>query len=315
MTLGDFVLVNAYIMRLVQPLEMLGFALREIAQGVAFLRRLLDLMRQRTEMDPSDAQQATAGSGGELKFESVDFAYRPERQVLRGVSFIIPAGCTLAVVGESGAGKSSLIRLLFRLYEPDAGQIVLDGTPISQLSLSSLRSAIAVVPQDTLLLHDTIAANIAFGNVDATQAAVEDAARIANLSAFVNNLADGYDTLVGERGLKLSGGERQRVAIARAVLKRPRLLVFDEATSSLDSRSEREILRNLSDIAGSTTTLVIAHRLSTIVHANEIVVLRQGEIVERGAHADLVRHAGYYASLWQAQQGMRPHGHLHAESA
>jgi ABC-type transport system involved in Fe-S cluster assembly fused permease/ATPase subunit len=310
MTLGDFVLVNAYIMRLVQPLEMLGFALREIAQGVAFLRRLLDLMRQGTEADSPNAHESTAGCGGELKFESIDFAYRPERQILRGVSFVIPPGRTLAVVGDSGAGKSSLIRLLFRLYQPDSGRIVLDGTPISQLSLSALRSAIAVVPQDTLLLHDTIAANIAFGNVNATRAAVEEAARIANLCAFVNALPDGYDTLVGERGLKLSGGERQRVAIARAVLKRPRLFVFDEATSSLDSRSEREILRNLSDVATSATTLVIAHRLSTIVHADEIVVLRQGEIVERGAHADLVRRAGYYSCLWQAQQGMRAQGQL-----
>jgi ATP-binding cassette subfamily B protein len=314
MTLGDFVLVNAYITRLVQPLEMLGFALREIAQGVAFLRRLLDLLRERTEADCANARGSTAARCAELKFEAVDFAYRIDRPILRGVSFDIPGGRTLAVVGASGAGKSSLIRLLFRLYEPDSGRIVLDGTPISQLSLSALRSAIAVVPQDTLLLHDTIAANIAFGRADATPDDIHEAARVANLCAFVDCLPDGYDTLVGERGLKLSGGERQRVAIARAVIKRPRLFVFDEATSSLDSKSEREILRNLRDVAASRTTLVIAHRLSTIVHADEILVLHDGEIVERGAHADLVRRDGYYASLWRAQQ-VRAQGHVPAASS
>jgi ATP-binding cassette, subfamily B, heavy metal transporter len=273
-----------------------------VAQGLAFLGSLLNLFREHAEEGSTGERAASRATHGELVFEGVSFSYRQERPILRDVSFTVPAGRTVAVVGVSGAGKSSLIRLLFRLYEPDGGRILLDGAAISQMPLSAVRQAIAVVPQDTVLFHDTIANNIGFGRNGSTQEEIEEAARLANLHDFVKGLPEGYDTLVGERGLKLSGGERQRVAIARAALKRPRIFVFDEATSSLDSRTEREILRNLVDLASRSTTLVIAHRLSTVVHADEILVLDHGAIVERGAHAELRARDGYYASLWNAQQ-------------
>jgi ATP-binding cassette subfamily B protein len=218
------------------------------------------------------------------------------------VNFTLPAGKTLGVVGGSGAGKSTLVRLLVRLIEPDCGRILLDGTPTGDLPLSTVRQAIAVVPQDTVLFNETIGYNIAFGKAGSTQAEVEQAARLAHLHDFIMSLPEGYDTKVGERGVKLSGGEKQRVSIARAAIKRPRIYVFDEATSSLDSNTEREILRNLREISRFSTTLVIAHRLSTVVHADEIVVLEGGTIVERGSHAALLRQNGRYASLWDAQQ-------------
>jgi ABC-type transport system involved in Fe-S cluster assembly fused permease/ATPase subunit len=301
MTVGDFILVNTYVVRLAQPLEMLGSAVRDIAQGVAFLQNLLSLFREKVERDASHADQSQRIGDGALTFDNVRFCYRRQKSVLRNVSFSIPAGRTVAVVGVSGAGKSSLIRLLFRLYEPDAGRILLDGAPIAEMSLSAVRQAIAVVPQDTVLFHDTIAHNIAFGRFGASRGDIEEAARVANLHEFIVSLPEGYETVVGERGLKLSGGERQRVAIARAALKRPRIFVFDEATSSLDSRTEQEILHNLVALASRRTTLVIAHRLSTVVHADEILVLHQGAIVERGTHDELRKLNGQYAALWNAQ--------------
>jgi ATP-binding cassette subfamily B protein len=302
MSIGGFVLVNAYVARLVQPLEWLGHAVRDVAQGLAFLERMLALLRERAETDrvgPHSSPDEVA----DLAFEHVSLSYDGARPVLRDVSFRVPAGRTVAVVGASGCGKTSLIRLLCRLYEPDAGRILLDGMPIAGLPRSQVRRAIAVVPQDTVLFHDTIANNIGFGRAGASLGEITEAARVANLHEFILGLPDGYETLVGERGLKLSGGERQRIAIARAALKQPRVFVFDEATSSLDSRTEREILRNLLDVSRHCTSLVIAHRLATVVHADEIVVLEEGVVVERGTHDALLVRNGVYAALWQAQRG------------
>jgi ABC-type transport system involved in Fe-S cluster assembly fused permease/ATPase subunit len=301
MTIGEFVLINTYVVRLVQPLETLGFAARDIAQGVAFLGSMLSLLRQDTE--PGGASASTVASRcGDLAFENVSFSYNRQQPVLMNVSFSVPAGRTVAVVGVSGSGKSSLIRLLFRLYEPSSGRILLDGVPLAQLSPSLVRNSIAVVPQDTVLFHDTIGNNIGFGSEGASRTQIEEAARIANLHAAIIGMPEGYDTIVGDRGLKISGGERQRVAIARAALKRPKIFVFDEATSSLDTNTERDILKNLMHISTQSTTLIIAHRLSTVVHADQILVLHQGTIVERGTHQQLHRLGGYYAGLWDAQQ-------------
>jgi ABC-type transport system involved in Fe-S cluster assembly fused permease/ATPase subunit len=316
MSVGDFVLINAYVVRLAHPLETLGFAIRDIAQGLAFLRSMLALFREKTEQDKVATFRGESAMRGELTFADVSFGYHEGRAVLKNVSFTVPAGRTVAVVGVSGSGKSSLIRLLFRLYEPDNGHILLDRVPIIDMSLSDVRRSIAVVPQDTVLFHDTIAHNIRFGRSGATQSEIEEAARIANLHDFILRLPEQYETIVGERGLKLSGGERQRVAIARAALKRPRVMVFDEATSSLDSRTEGEILRNLVDLSSRCTTLVIAHRLSTVVHADEILVLHQGVIVEHGAHHELRALNGHYAALWSAQQsGASGQGELNASLA
>ena len=315
MTVGDFVLLNAYVIRLVQPLEMIGLAVRDSAQGLAFLESLLGLFRQQPEREGALTRPPGA-SRGELQFDRVCFSYHEARAVLQNVSFTVPAGKTVAVVGVSGSGKSSLIRLLFRLYEPNAGSILLDGTPIRDLALSALRQSIAVVPQDTVLFHDTIANNIGFGRAGATLQDIQEAARIAHLHELIMTLPDGYDTMVGERGLRLSGGERQRVAIARATLKKPKIFVFDEATSSLDTQTEREILRNLIELSTRSTTLVIAHRLSTIVHADEIIVLDRGAVRERGTHDQLCARNGAYAALWRAQQGgVSPREELPASSA
>jgi ABC-type transport system involved in Fe-S cluster assembly fused permease/ATPase subunit len=302
MTVGSFVLVNTYMLQVVRPVEMLGYAMQNLSQGMAFLGKMFEIYREKAEPPVGDIPPAGGGGAGRLDFEAVGVSYRSDRIILKDVNFALPAGKTLGVVGGSGAGKSTLVRLLVRLIEPDTGRILLDGVSIGDLPLNMVRQAIAVVPQDTVLFNDTIGYNIAFGKAGSTQAEVEHAARLAHLHDFIMSLPDGYDTKVGERGVKLSGGEKQRVSIARAAIKRPRIYVFDEATSSLDSNTEREILRNLREISRFSTTLVIAHRLSTVVHADEIVVLEGGTIVECGSHAALLRQNGRYASLWEAQQ-------------
>ena len=316
MTVGDFVLINTYVARLIQPLESMGMAARDVSQALAFLEKMLDMFREKPEVDVgerrADAATQTAGS---IAFENVTFSYKADRSTLKDVSFKVASGRTLGIVGSSGSGKTSIIRLLFRLYEPESGRILLDGMPIPEMPLVDLRSSIAVVPQDTVLFNDTIANNIAFGKIGATREEIEAAAKLAHLDHFIASMPDGYDTRVGERGLKLSGGEKQRVAIARAALKRPLIYVFDEATSSLDSRTEREILENLIDVAKTSTTVVIAHRLSTVAHADEIVVLDHGEIIERGTHTELVAAGGAYAALWRAQNSDRKVAQPVAESA
>lgn len=301
MTVGDFVLVNTYMLQLMRPVEMLGYAMQSCSQGLAMLEKLTQLFREAPEPPPRIPAGPVAGPGA-LEFDRVSLCYRKDRPVLRNVTFRIAPRRTLGIVGPSGSGKSTIVRLLTRLLEPDDGRILLDDMPISDLDLPHLRGAIAVVPQDTVLFNDTLAYNIAFGRARASFSDVQQAARVANLHEFILSLPDGYDTRVGERGFKLSGGERQRVSIARAILKSPRIYVFDEATSSLDSQTEQDILANLREIARHSSTLVIAHRLSTVLHADEIVVLEHGQIVERDSHTSLLRQNGRYAALWRAQQ-------------
>ncbi len=301
MTIGGFVLVNTYVLQLVRPLEMLGNAVQSCFQGFAMLEKLTRLFREAPERAPRVSVNPSSGPGT-VEFDHVSASYRKGRSVLRDARFRIDPRRTLGIVGPSGSGKSTIVRLLMRLLEPDEGRILLDGVPISTVDLPRLRGAFAVVPQDTLLFNDTLAYNIALGRVNAGFADIQRAARVAHLHEFITSLPDGYDTQVGERGIKLSGGERQRVAIARAVLKSPRIYVFDEATSSLDSQTEQEILASLREIARHSSTLVIAHRLSTVLHADEIVVLDHGRIVERGTHTGLLREGGRYAGLWRAQQ-------------
>lgn len=302
MSLGEFVLVNAYMLQIFRPLEMLGFAFLDMAQGLAFIEKMVDLFRQEPEPATLTGGKPLPPGPGELIFDKVSFSYNQERPILHDITFTVPAGKTIALVGASGAGKSSLIRLLVRFCEPDSGRIWLDGMPVSEASASTLRRAIAVVSQDILLFNDSIAYNIAIGRSGSSEEDIIKAARLANIHDFIVARPDGYETLVGERGLKLSGGEKQRIAIARAALLQPRVFVFDEATSSLDSKTEQKILRNLSEVSQGTTTLVIAHRLSTIVEADEILVLEHGNIVERGTHRNLLQYAGIYRSMWSAQQ-------------
>jgi ABC-type transport system involved in Fe-S cluster assembly fused permease/ATPase subunit len=301
MSVGGFVLVNTYMIQLFQPLNILGFAYREIKQGLTDMEAMFRLMREEREVADKPCAPALAVTAGEIRFEDVRFGYRPDRTILKGVSFTVPPGRTLAIVGPTGAGKSTISRLLFRFYDTSGGRVVIDGQDVRDVTQDSVRAAIGVVPQDTVLFNDTIRYNIAYGRPSASQEEVENAARLAQVHDFVLRLPDGYDTKVGERGLKLSGGEKQRVAIARTLLKNPRLLILDEATSALDTRTEQDIQAALRDAARGRTTLVIAHRLSTVVDADEILVLQDGQVAERGSHGQLITADGLYAAMWRRQ--------------
>ncbi len=303
MTLGDLVMINAFMIQLYIPLNFLGVLYREIKQSLTDLDRMFTLLEKEREVaDTPNAPSLQLSGSPTVKFESVVFAYEAARPILHGISFEIPAGKTVAVVGPSGSGKSTLARLLFRFYDVGAGAITLDGQDIRQVTQSSVRRAMGIVPQDTVLFNDTVRYNIAYGRTDATEAEVEQSARAAHIHDFIAATPKGYDTMVGERGLKLSGGEKQRVAIARTLLKNPPIVIFDEATSALDSANERAIQAELQTAAHNKTTLVIAHRLSTVVDAHEILVLDAGRIVERGNHAALLALNGRYAQMWALQQ-------------
>jgi ATP-binding cassette subfamily B protein len=306
MTLGDLVLVNTLMIQLYIPLNFLGVIYREIKQSLTDMDRMFSLLNTNKEIaDSPDAKQLQVqnhGHGPDVRFEHVSFHYEAKREILHDVSFNIPAGTITAVVGQSGAGKSTLARLLFRFYDVQAGEILIDGQNIQAVTQASLRKAIGIVPQDTVLFNDTIGYNIAYGDPSATMEEVQEAARAAQIDSFIKRLPDGYDTQVGERGLKLSGGEKQRVAIARTLLKKPAMLIFDEATSALDSKTERAFQDELLGLAKNRTTLIIAHRLSTIIHADQILVMDHGQIVERGTHAELLAHQGKYAEMWQMQE-------------
>jgi ATP-binding cassette subfamily B protein len=302
MTLGDLVLVNSFMLQLYIPLNFLGVIYREIRQSLADMERLFGLLEQNREVADAPDAKPLAAHGARVEFSHVEFNYDPKRQILFDVDFTIPAGTTTAVVGHSGSGKSTLSRLLFRFYDVQQGGISIDGQDIRGLTQDSLRHAIGIVPQDTVLFNDTIEYNIAYGRPGASRADIVAAARAASIHDFIESLPDGYATMVGERGLKLSGGEKQRVAIARTLLKNPAILIFDEATSALDSRAEQAIQAQLKEIAKQRTTLVIAHRLSTIADAHQILVLDHGRIVERGTHGSLIAQDGLYKQMWDRQQ-------------
>ena len=301
-TLGDFILINQFMIQLFLPLGFLGFVFREIKGSMANIEKMFELMAVQPKVVDDPLARPLQLTRGSIEFEGIQFGYTPDREVLKDVGFSVPAGHKVAVVGASGSGKSTLVKLLFRFYDPDAGRITIDGQDIREVTQSSLRRVIGIVPQDTVLFNDTIFENVRYGNPDATEEEVQTAIRLAHLDAFIRSLPRGGETMVGERGLKLSGGEKQRVSIARTILKRPPIMVFDEATSSLDSKSEQAILQALREISRDHTSLVIAHRLSTVVDADTIMVLDGGSIVESGTHEQLLQQEGRYTALWQAQQ-------------
>jgi ATP-binding cassette subfamily B protein len=309
---GDFVLVNAYLIQLYLQLNALGFIYREIKRSLIDMEEMFSLLKENKEIADAPGAQALLIDEGGVTFENVHFGYGPDREILKGISFFVPPGQSVAIVGPSGAGKSTLSRLLFRFYDVSAGRVLIDGQDIRAVTQASLRAAIGIVPQDTVLFNDTIYYNIAYGRPGASREEIEEAARLARIHDFVVSLPEGYATRVGERGLKLSGGEKQRVAIARTILKAPPILLFDEATSALDTKTEREIQISLREVAENRTTLMIAHRLSTVVEADEILVLDKGRIVERGRHAILLSQGGVYAEMWRRQQET---AHLQAELA
>jgi ATP-binding cassette subfamily B protein len=302
LTIGGFVMINAILMQLYLPLNFMGMVYREIKQGLIDIETMFALLHEPAEITDRPGAKPLRVTKGEIRFENVSFAYDPERQILKDVSFEVPAGKMVAIVGPSGAGKSTISRILFRFYELTSGRVLIDGQDIRDVTQASLRAAIGMVPQDTVLFNDTIFYNIRYGRPEASDAQVREAARLAQIHDFIMTLPQGYDSLVGERGLKLSGGEKQRVAIARTILKSPPILMLDEATSALDSHTEKDIQDALERVARERTSLVIAHRLSTVVHADNIIVLDHGAIVEQGTHVELLARGGLYASLWARQR-------------
>jgi ATP-binding cassette subfamily B protein len=301
-SIGDFVFINALLMQLSIPLNFIGFIYREIRQGLTDIEQMFDLLDVKQEVSDKPGAKPLQVDKGAIRFDDVHFAYDSNRPILKGISFEVPAGKTVAIVGPSGAGKSTISRLLFRFYDIQSGSVTIDGQDVRDVTQESLRKVIGMVPQDTVLFNDTIAYNIRYGRTDATEEEVEKAAEMAQISRFIQHLPDGYKAMVGERGLKLSGGEKQRVAIARTILKAPPILILDEATSALDTATEQEIQSALDIVSRGRTTLVIAHRLSTVIGADEIIVLKDGLIAERGTHRQLLKHKGLYASMWDRQR-------------